>query len=109
MATPTDQYRRLAPQPRRSEGLSGGVFVVAALLTCAFGVGVVVAGYFWLRAAPPQVSQAVLSATGQIKPSEAPKPVDDGSWTDEDIKTCSDQANGAAENAKRRKLAAVSA
>jgi hypothetical protein len=82
--------------------------MIAALLTCAFGVGVVVAGYFWLRA-PPQVSQAVLSATGHINQPAAPKPVDNGSWTDEDIKNCSDQANAAAENAKRRKLAAVSA
>src|SRR5437868_8087465 len=98
MATPTDQYRRLAPQQRRSEGLSGGVFMIAALLTCAFGVGVVVAGYFWLHSAPPQVSQAVLSATGHASPVAAPKPVDDGAWTDEDIKNCSDQANTAAEN-----------
>jgi hypothetical protein len=108
MATPTDQYRRLAPQQRRLEGLSGGIFAIAALLTCAFGVGVVVAGYFWLHSAPPQVSQAVLSATGEINPAAVRKPVDNGSWTDEDIKNCSDQANAAAENAKRRKLAAVS-
>jgi hypothetical protein len=107
MATPTDQYRRLAPQQRRSEGLSGGVFMIAALLTCAFGVGVVVAGYFWLHT-PPRLSQTVLSATGHASQPAAPKPVDNGSWTDEDIKACSDQANAAAENAKRRKLAAVS-
>lgn len=109
MATPTDQYRRLAPQQRRSEGLSGGIFMIAALLTCAFGVGVVVAGYFWLHSTPPQVSQAVLSATGHVNSAAPPKPVDDGSWTDEDIKSCSDKANAAADNAKRRKLAAVSA
>jgi hypothetical protein len=82
--------------------------MIAALLTCAFGVGVVVAGYFWLRP-PPEVSEAILSATGRVTNSAAPKPVDNGSWTDEDIKVCSDEANAAAENAKRRKLAAVSA
>lgn len=109
MATPTDQYRRLTPQQRPTEGLSGGTFLIAALLTCAFGVGVVVAGYFWLHATPPQVSQAVLSATGQIAPTAAPKPVDDGNWTDDDIKNCSDKANAAAEKAKARRLAAVSA
>ena len=39
----------------------------------------------------------------------APEPVDDGTWTDADIKNCKDKATAAAEIAKKRKLAAVSA
>lgn len=81
--------------------------MLAALLTCAFGVGVVVAGYFWM--AQTEVSQTVLSATGRSDPVAAPLPVDDGSWTDADIRDCGTQATAAAETAQKRKLAAVSA
>ena len=94
----------------RGGGLSGAAFVLAALLALAFGVGVVVAGYFWLAGGKPDVSQAVVSAaTGRSGPAAAPAPVDDGSWTDADIKGCNEQATAAAEKAGERKLAAVSA
>jgi hypothetical protein len=107
MATPR-RVSRQAPQQKRAEGLSSGGFLLAALLTCAFGVGVVVAGYFWMQAAP-QASQAVLSATGRSEPAAAPAPLDEGSWTDNDMRDCRMQATTAAETANKRKLAAVSA
>ncbi len=106
MATPR-RVSRQAPQQRRAEGLSSGGFLLAALLTCAFGVGAVVAGYFWMKSSP-QSADAVLAATGKSGPTIAPPTVDNGSWTDEDIKGCSDAAAAAAEVAKKRRLAAVS-
>jgi hypothetical protein len=99
------------PQEVRGGGLSTGAFLLATLLTVAFGVGVVVAGYFWM-AAPglaPEITDAVTSATGHAGPTEAPAPVDDGTWTDADIRRCKDKATAAAEVARKRKLAAVSA
>jgi hypothetical protein len=107
MATPR-RVSRQAPQQRRAEGLSSGGFLLAALLTCAFGVGAVVAGYFWMGAAP-QASQAALSATGRSTPAAAPTPVDDGDWTEIDIRDCKAEATAAAERANKRKLAALSA
>lgn len=107
MASP-GRISRQAPQQKRAEGLSAGGLLLAALLTCAFGVGVVVAGYFWINSSP-RVSQAVLSASGRSDPVAAPAPVDDGSWTDNDMRDCRMQATAAAETAKKRKLAAVSA
>jgi hypothetical protein len=86
--------------------MSAGGFMLAALLTCAFGVGIVVAGYFWM--AQTEVSQTVLSATARSDPVAAPLPIDDGSWTDADIRDCKTQATAAAETAQKRKLAAVS-
>ena len=99
------------PQQVRGGGLSTGAFLLATLLTVAFGVGVVVAGYFWMAepGLPPDVSDAVSSATGRADPVEPPPTIDDGSWTDSDIRSCKDKATAAAEIAKKRKLAAVSA
>ena len=106
MATP-GRTSRQAPQQKRAEGLSSGGFLLAALLTCAFGVGVVVAGYFWMSS--PEFSQAVVSATGRGGPAAAPTPLDDGTWTDNDMRDCRMQAAAAADTANKRKLAAVSA
>lgn len=107
MASP-DNFRRLTAQPARSSGVSGG-FLVAALLALAFGVGVVVAGYFWMSRSAG-VSDAVFSATGRAELSTAPslQPAQDGEWTDADIDACREQATAAAEAARKRKLAAVS-
>ena len=77
------------PQEVRGGGISTGAFLLATLLTVAFGVGIVVAGYFWM-AGPglaPDITDAVTSATGRADPAEAPAPVDDGTWTDADIET----------------------
>lgn len=114
MATPTDRYRRPVPQQRRGDSLSGAGLVLAALLAVAFGVGVVIAGYAWLawpKAEPPEISAAVTSATGRsdLRGAVPTAPVDDGAWTDADIGGCSKEAGAAAEVAKRRRLAAVSA
>jgi hypothetical protein len=105
---PVERFRRQPPQQRRAEGLSGGGLLLAALLTCAFGVGVVVAGYFWMAAAP-DASDAVLSATGRSEPTQQQSVVDSGEWNDTDIRRCRDLASDAAEKARKRKLAAVSA
>jgi len=111
MAGTSDRFRRPTPQRGRRDGLSGAGLLVAALLTVAFGVGAVVAGYAWLSwpQVSPDVSDAISSATGRIEPAAPVAPVDDGAWTDADIKSCKDEANEAGEVAKRRKLAAVSA
>lgn len=99
------------PQQTRGEGLSAGGFLLTTLLTVAFGVGVVVAGYFLISgpSLPPAASEAVTSATGRAAPAEPLPEFDDGSWTDADIRSCKDQATAAAEIAAKRKLAAVSA
>jgi hypothetical protein len=107
MAVP-DRYRGPKPQIARGGGLSGAGLLIGGLLVVAFAVGVIVAGYF-LMASPAKMSETVLSATGKIAPAAAPTPVDDGSWTDSDIKGCNDRATKAAEVARRRRLAAVSA
>lgn len=107
MAVP-ERYRGPKPQIARGGGGSAASLLIGGLLAVAFGVGVIVAGYFWM-AAPSKVSNTVLSATGKITPTAAPVPVDDGSWTDSDIKGCNEQATKAAEAAQARKLAAVSA
>jgi hypothetical protein len=107
---PVERFRQQAPQQRRGEGLSSGVFLLAGLLAVAFGIGVTVAGYLWMAApAPNPVADAVLSATGRSDPS-APKPeLDRGAWTDADLRGCRKLAADAAETARKRKLAAVSA
>lgn len=111
MAMPSNRDRRPVPQQVRGGGVSASAFLLATLLTAAFGVGVVVAGYFWMAgpSAPPQVTDAVASATGRAAPNETPKPIDDGTWTDADIRNCKNKATAAADVAKRRRLAALSA
>ncbi len=109
MASTPDRHRRPTPQIARGGGLSGAGFLVATLLTVAFGVGIVVGGY--LMFAPQRsadVSQAVLSATGHIDPNAAPAVVDDGSWTDADLQDCKSQSIAAGDAARARRLAAVS-
>jgi hypothetical protein len=83
---------------------------VAALLAGAFGVGVVVAGFSWMArsAVAPEVSEVVTSATGRSEPAKPVGQIDDGTWTDADIRGCREEATAAAEVAKRRRLAAVS-
>ena len=111
MASAPNRDRRPVPQQTRGEGFSAGGFLLAALLTAAFGVGVVVAGYF-LMAGPtlsPDLSDAVSSATGRADPAAPLPQVDDGTWTDSDIRDCKDKATAAGEVAKKRKLAAVNA
>jgi hypothetical protein len=54
------------------------------------------------------VAVAVTSATTAIEPPKPAAPVDDGSWTDTDIRSCRDEATAAADVAKRRRLEAVS-
>ena len=110
MVTPSNRDRRPTPQISRGGGLSGSGFLVAALLAGAFGVGVVVAGFFWMArpVVAPDVSEAVTSATSRSEPLKTVAPVDDGTWTDSDIRSCRDEAAAAAEVAKRRRLAAVS-
>lgn len=110
MATPSDRYRRPVPQQRRDESMSGAGLILAALLTVAFGVGVVVAGYLWMARpqAPPEMVDAVASATGRSDAPEPVAPVDDGTWSDADLKACSEEASAAGDVAKRRRLAAVS-
>jgi hypothetical protein len=112
MAMPSNRDRRPVPQDVRGGGLSTGAFLLATMLTVAFGVGVVLAGYFWMgrSGVSENVSEAVSSATRRADPVEAaPKPVDDGNWTDADIRNCKDKATEAGEVAKKRKLAAASA
>jgi hypothetical protein len=111
MAITPDRDRRPLPQQTRGEGLSAGGFLLATLLTVAFGVGVVVAGYFWMSGSSlaPEVSDAVTTATGRAGTAEPLAPLDGGTWTDSDIRSCKDRATAAAEIAKKRKLAAVSA
>jgi hypothetical protein len=89
--------------------MSGTGFLVATLLACAFGVGAVIGGYFLLsRPAAPDLADAVTSATTAVEPPKPVAPIDDGSWTDADIRACKDEATKAAEVAKRRRLEAVS-
>src|SRR5262245_42766335 len=109
MAMPSNRDRRPVPPDVRGGGLSSGAFLLATMLTVAFGVGVVVAGYLWMGGSEvsEDVSEAVSAATSQAEPVEAPKPVDDGAWTDADIRNCKDKATEAGEVAKKRKLAAV--
>lgn len=96
------------PQQTRGEGLSAGGFLLATLLTVAFGVGVVVAGYFWMSG-PSLSPDAVSSATGRANPAALSPQIDDGTWSDSDISICKHMATAAAEVAAERKLAAVSA
>ena len=111
MAMPSNRDRRPVPQQSRGGGVSTGAFLLATMLTAAFGVGVVIASYFWMAGPglPPEASDAVTSATGRAAPVEAPVLVDDGTWTDADIRACKNKATDAAEVAKQRRLAAVSA
>lgn len=90
--------------------MSGTGFLLAALLACAFGVGAVVGGYFLTSrpSSPPDVANAVTSATTAVEPPKPVAPLDDGSWTDADIRACKDEATAAADVAKRRRLEAVS-
>jgi hypothetical protein len=99
------------PQQTRGGEVSTGAFLLATLLTIAFGVGAVTAGYLWMASpsGSPELSDAVSAATARSDPAETPKPIDDGDWTDADIRACKDKATDAAELAKKRKLAAVSA
>jgi len=89
--------------------MSGTGLLMAMLLACAFGVGAVV-GYFLMSRPPatPDVADAVASATTAVEPPKPVAPVDDGSWTDADIRACKEKATEAAEVAKRRRLQAVS-
>jgi hypothetical protein len=90
--------------------MSGTGFLLAALLACAFGVGAMVGGYFLMSrpSATADVAIAVTSATTAVEPPKPVAPVDDGSWTDADIRACKEKATKAAEVAKRRRLEAVS-
>lgn len=83
-------------------------FALVAFATIAVGALVGVGGYYLL--APAQAPQAVVSAvTGRSAAPPAPKPVvDDGAWTDDDLRRCGQEATAAADAASQRKLAAVS-
>ncbi len=85
--------------------------MLAALGTLVLGAAIGVAGYFLFKpSTPPEVSEAVLSATAPRAPELALRPeIDDGDWTDADLKRCGDEAAAAREAASKRKLAAVSA
>jgi hypothetical protein len=111
MASPSDRFRRPTPQVTRGGGLSGAGLLIAALLTAAFGVGVVGGGYllFARPSVSPDVSEAIASATGRTDPSELQPIVDDGAWTDADLASCKAEATAAADIAAKRRLAAVSA
>jgi hypothetical protein len=112
MASPSDRFRRPTPQITRGGGLSGSGLLIAGVLAVAFGIGIVVGGTMLLgrQSASPNVLDAVAGATGKATPASAPAPaVDDGSWTDDDLKACKAESTAAMETAQRRKLAAVSA
>src|SRR5690606_13335645 len=113
MAT-SNHFRDLTPRrAERSGGLSAGVFaiVVAASLLAGAGLGAV--GYLVRPSEEPrpEISEAVLTATAPRidLPEEPAIEIDDGTWTDADLRRCGEEAQSAAAVAAQRKLAAVSA
>jgi hypothetical protein len=105
----SNRLRTLAPRQTEPRSPFAGGFLLSALATLAVGAGLVVAVFHW-RAPAPEAAEAVLSATAPRGPAQpALLPVDDGEWSDGDIRRCSDEANAAADTAAARKLAAVSA
>jgi hypothetical protein len=98
-------------QPARRDSQFPGGLVLAALGTLVLGAVIGVAGYFLFKpSAPPAVSEAVLAATGRREAEVVLRPeIDDGEWTDADLRRCGDEAAAARDDASKRKLAAVSA
>jgi hypothetical protein len=109
MAPTSDGFRHYAPRRAARELPFAGGFVTIAMAAIVFGAGIGIVGYFW-SAPAPDLSQAVVAATTGPRAEPAPLPVaDDGSWGDADLSHCSDEASAAADEAAKRKLAAVSA
>jgi hypothetical protein len=75
-------------------------------VSCVIGAAAVF-GYLALSA--PEPSQAVAAATAPRGPAEKPTEIDDGSWTEADLKHCKAEATAAADAAAERRLFAVSA
>ncbi len=104
-----NDYGSQATIPREST-FSGG-FLLLAAATLALGVGFGVASYFWQSSPSPQVLDAVASATAPRQTPIAgthPTELDDGTWTDADLRRCGAEATAAGDAASQRKLAAVS-
>lgn len=57
----------------------------------------------------PDDAKAVADATARRGPAEAPRVIDDGTWTDADIRHCREEAQAAAAAAAQRRHKAVSA
>jgi hypothetical protein len=114
MAT-SNPIRDFAPHQVRRDSSFGGGFLIAAVATLALGVGIGVAVFFWRSsprdAASDAVAAAVASATApRATPMETPPlEIDDGTWTDADLRRCGNEAGAASDAASKRKLAAVSA
>jgi hypothetical protein len=114
MAT-SNQFRDLTPRQTATRGgLSAGVFAIVAAASLLAGAGLGAVGYLVRPSAEPRpdISDAVTEATAPRSMPLGTAPdadVDDGTWTDADLRTCGEAARAAADVAAQRKLSAVSA
>jgi hypothetical protein len=86
--------------------LSNGRFLAVLTVACALGAAAVV-GYVMLsRSGPPEI---IAAATGPRGPAAPSREIDDGTWTDKDIRDCKSRSEVALASAAERRLHAVSA
>jgi hypothetical protein len=107
-----DQFRPTPQQPRGTE-LSLGGFLLLALAAVVVGAAVVVTYILTSSKEPsqepsPEVAEAIAAATAPRETGPTLE-LDDGTWTDADIRRCSEEAAAAAEAAAKRWFDAVSA
>lgn len=107
-----DQFRP-TPQLSRGNELSFGGFVLLAAVAGVVGAAIVVT-YILTSSQPSSrstsgdVAEAIAAATAPRETGPALE-IDDGSWTEADIKRCNEEAAAAADAADKRWAAAVSA
>jgi hypothetical protein len=107
-----DQFRP-TPQLPRGNGLSLGRFVLLAAVAGVVGAAIVVT-YLLTASRPPsqdasqEVAEAIAAATAPRGTGPAIE-IDDGSWTDADIRRCGEEAAAAADTADKRWATAVNA
>ena len=93
---------------KKESPLSARGFIVTALMSGAVGAAVVF-GVLARPAPPPEHAELVAAATAPRMPAEAPREIDDGTWTEDDIRHCRQLARAAADAAAQRRHNAVSA
>ncbi len=81
---------------------------MTALVVGVVGAAAVV-GVLAMPSSPPEHDDTIAAATARRDQPEEPRIVDDGTWTDDDIAYCRQQARTAASAAEERKHLAVSA
>lgn len=107
-----DQFRPTPQQPRGSE-LSLGGFLLLAVAAVVVGAAVVITYVVTSstessQEASSEVAEAIAAATAPRETGPSLE-IDDGTWTDADIKRCSEEAAAAADAAAKRWFNAVSA